>query len=132
PYEKAFIQKYGREQIYQIRDDKPRQVFILVWGKLKHLAKSAKDNHEIQIAKNLVNTILENKCKLLEDEIQLASSLGIRMYKLIKQIQFYESGRVSAIWEAYTRTRKDTIKWSQLATPSTGIKRKAVEEWIAQ
>ncbi len=128
--EKAFIQKYGRERIYQIRDDRPRREFILVWGRLKKLAKDAKDNHVRQIAKHLVKTVQENKCTLLEDEIQLVASLGISMYKLIKQIHTQESGRVSAIWEAYTRRKIDTYKWSQLAMPSTGIKRKATKAWI--
>jgi hypothetical protein len=99
---------------------------------LKKLAKDAKENQDRKIAKDLVNTVQENKCKLLEDEIKIASNLGISMYKLIKQIQLYESGRISAIWESYTRTKKDTYKWSQLALPSTGSKRKVVEEWIAQ
>ena len=54
------------------------------------------------------------------------------MYKLVKQIHFHEGKRVSAIWEAYTRTRKDTFKWAQMAMPSTGLKRKAAKEWVAQ
>ena len=79
-----------------------------------------------------MKTIQQNKCKLLEDEIQLASSLGIQMYKLIKQIHFHEGKRVSVIWEAYTRTREDTFKWVKIALPSTGTKRKVAEEWASQ
>ncbi|MFX1341973.1 MAG: hypothetical protein ACFFAL_04675 [Promethearchaeota archaeon] len=99
---------------------------------MKALARETKNAEDRQIAKQLMKTVLENKCKLLEDEIQLASSLGIRMYKLIKGIYFHEAKRVSVIWEAYTRTRKDTFKWTNIALPSTGFKRKAAKEWITR
>ena len=72
-----------------------------------------------------------NPCRLLDDEVRLARSLGISMSKRIKEINIFNSGRVSVTWYVRTRKQEDTINWALLALPAAGYKRKEVKRWLA-
>lgn len=54
------------------------------------------------------------------------------MRKLLKEVYLYETGRVSVIWEAYTKSEQDTLRWAVLAPPSSGYKRRYVAEWLSE
>ncbi len=129
---KELIKLHGTERTKTIRDDKPRQEITLTKGKLNSLKTEAKNHKDQNLAAQLISIIKDNRCKLLDDEIQLAESLGIKMKLIFKEIRYQESERVSVIWETYTRTEIDTKRWAELALPASGAKRTLVANWFKE
>ncbi len=130
--QKDFLQEHGIKEITKIRDDKPRTRYKLTKTRLHELQEKAPHPQIRQTAKQLTQTIHQNPCKLLEDEKTLCQSLGIHMRRFFREIILHETDRVSVIWEIYTKSKKDTQKWATIAPPSSGPKRKAVEQWLEQ
>ncbi len=130
PQHKNLIQQYGTQRTHTIRDDKPRQVTTLTKGQLRKISKNAKKPNDQRIAKQLQSIIKDNPCQLLQDEIQIAQSLGIQMTSIFKELKLHTSGRVSAIWEAYTKRELDTFQWAQLAPPASNPKFESVKKWL--
>lgn len=126
-----FIKQNGEKRIHQIRNEPPREETVLVWGRIKKLEKST--NSEVSnTAKQLRETIEQNPCQLLEDEIAILKTLKISMSKKPKEIHLQPSGRISMVWETYTTKEKDAQRFAQIALPSSNPKRRSVENWLAQ
>lgn len=103
---------------------------MLVKGLLEKIALEANSRQNQRLAKELITIVENNPCQLLADEKDLIQSLGIRTQMIIKDIRLYETGRVSTIWELYTKTKTDTKRWADIALPSSGEKRRAVYVWL--
>jgi hypothetical protein len=127
---KNLIHQYGTQRTHTIRDDKPRQVTTLTKGQLREITKNAKKPNDQRLAKQLQSIIKDNPCQLLQDEIQVAQSLGIQMTPIFKELKLHTSGRVSAIWEAYTKRELDTFQWAHLAPPASNPKYESVKKWL--
>jgi hypothetical protein len=125
-----FIHDYGELRSYSIRSEPIREVKILVWGKLENLTKS-EDAYIRETAIQLKKTVEANPCKLLMDEKQLCESLGINIDKKIKEIHLHQSERVSVIWEIQTLETDDTLRWAELAMPSSNPKQAKVKKWLS-
>ncbi|MFX1577188.1 MAG: hypothetical protein ACFFCF_08425 [Promethearchaeota archaeon] len=129
PELKEFVRRWGKEVSYGKGGD--YQKHVLLGGKLWRLTE-LKDSPVVrQRARLLRDLIKDNPCKLLDDEVRLAKSIGIKMTKRVKEISLFDSGRVSVTWYAKTRRQKDTINWAVLAAPASGYKRREVENWLA-
>jgi hypothetical protein len=90
-----------------------------------------KIQNESKAAKRILDTVIANPNRLLDDEHDLAESLGIGVRKTPREIRFYEkSGRVSVRWQARTSTKADTEKWAERCPPNDVKKRKQVEDWL--
>jgi len=85
----------------------------------------------VDLAKQLESAVKSNHCALWDDEINVARSLGIDLYRYPEAIQLYENGRVTVYWTAITQGKEDTLRWAIMATPSSGRKRVAVQEWLS-
>jgi hypothetical protein len=126
---RQYIIKHGELRVHTIRDEPPREATILVWGKLENLTKS-EDANIRKTAIELKYTIESNPCQLLGDEKQLCENLGINIDEKIKEIHIHQSGRVSVIWEIQTLELEDTLRWAELATPSSNPKQASVKKWL--
>jgi len=60
----------------------------------------------------------------------LDSPPSLRMTRRVRQINLFDSGRVSVNWFAVTRRQKDTLNWGIVAPPALGRKRMAVDKWL--
>jgi hypothetical protein len=122
----------ARKQFQTVRTDQPRKRVVLTKRHLEKLITNAETAKDQQLAKELMLIIRNNPCSLLEGEKNLIQSLGIKMRQIFKEIRIYETGRVSTIWEMYTEKEDDTQRWATLVLPSSGYKRDAVNDWLAQ
>ena len=52
------------------------------------------------------------------------------MTPIFKELKLHPSGRVSAIWEAYTKRELDTFQWARLAPPASNPKYESVKKWL--
>jgi hypothetical protein len=128
---KTFIQRYGVRQTLAIGNDKLRKRISLTKRQIEKLRTDAETPQDRQLAKELYCIIKDTSCLLLEDEKTLIESLGIKMQKLFKELHLHETGRVSIIWEIFTKAITDTHRWATLAPPAFGEKQLSVQEWMA-
>lgn len=97
-------------------------------GRLKQLTKT---KGTATAAKQLHQRILEAPCQLLEDEVHLCKSLGIKTSKGPTIITLYEeSGRISVRWEALVNNQSDVVRFALLAPPNDRRKRTTVLKWL--
>ena len=125
-----FIRNHGTERQEQIRDEPIRTVTTLTIGELRKLIKDATNPLTNRQAKQLMITIENHPCQLLDDERNLIQSLGIKMNRYARTIQIHETGRVSVTWEIETSREDDAISLALQATPAAGPKRHVVEQWL--
>ncbi len=130
PKHTGLIKKYGVKRKQAIRDNRPRNEITLTKGRLKELIRKGETQKDQHIAQQLEVIIKTNPSQLLKDEKELAESLGIKMQMIFKELKLQESGRVSTLWEIYTKSSTDTLQWATLAEPSSGEKQSAVRDWI--
>lgn len=84
-------------------------------------------------AKKLVEAVLENPNRLIEDERKIAESMGIQITQSPENIKFFpKSGRLSVKWRATTTTRDDAIRWAEISPPNDVKKRDEVEDWLQE
>jgi hypothetical protein len=121
-----FIRKFGQKRLRF----GTRSVIELNWTKLKQLESSRELKISV-IAQDLMSIIKMNPHTLLEDEIQIAQSLGIQLIEYFSKISLFEkTGRVSAVWSASTSGMENTIRLGLLAPPNCGRKSYAFTEWL--
>jgi hypothetical protein len=127
---KELIRQHGKHVHHQICGE-PREETALTWRQLKDLASQSDGSGTTALAKQLKSIIESNPCTLLDDEIGVARSMGIKMYRYPEVIHLYENGRVTVYWTAATQGEQDALRWAIMATPSMERKRVAVQEWLA-
>jgi hypothetical protein len=128
---KAFLRQYGNEHFVSIRDEAPRKEVKIAWGELERMEREATNTRAADMAGQFKRTVLDNPCQFLEDEKNLCGSLGIAVEIRPKQVCLHESGRVSVVWEARTKTAEDAFRWAIQAPPSSGRKLEATNRWLA-
>ncbi len=127
---KEFIRRFGQSHVSRRSDSRIREQVILRTHALKKLSEQS-DGPEVRfISSELRRIIKENPCQLLESEKTLCESLGIKITRRAITIHLYKNGRTSIIWGAKTTGQKDALRWALLAPPSSGYKRRNVEEWL--
>jgi hypothetical protein len=97
---------------------------------LKRLAGSEKKSLAND-ANKLCRIVLANPPKLLEDEVDLCSSLGIKIRYNPIVINLFDTGRVSVTWQATTASLTDGINWALQALPHDKRKRIQVMRFLA-
>ena len=126
---KVFILEHGEKRTRAIRDEPSIEEIVLTYGKIEHLENH--DNPKIgKAASQLKQTIRENPCQLLRDELAICQNLGIEMDERIKETHLHPSGRVSVMWEIITQKEEDALRWAEIAMPSSNPKRKRVKDWL--
>ncbi len=106
-----FIKKHG---VYE----EGRKCYRLSAGRLRELKKS-KDSSVAHLASKLDTIARSHKNALQLDEPKLCSNLGINTGRHLCYVRYYNtSGRVSAHWEAHTRSQKDVEMWWRKAPPN--------------
>jgi hypothetical protein len=128
PRLKEFIRKWGKKITFGKNDAYQRHE--LLGGKINRLANLRHNSRTRNQARKLRDIIRMNPCRLLDDEVRLIRSLGIGMSRRIKEINVFNSGRVSVTWYARTKKQEDAINWALLALPAAGYKRKEVKRWL--
>jgi hypothetical protein len=128
---KLFLRQYGNEHSVSIRHETPRKEIKMTWGELERLGRQEANPRAADMAREFKRAVLNNPCQLLEDERNLCRSLGIRVEIRPKQVCLHESGRVSFVWEARTKTADDAFRWAIQAPPSSGRKLEATNRWLA-
>jgi hypothetical protein len=129
PEQEEFIRQHGKTHIVNIRDEDPRSDKRIRWSALEKLTE-AENPQTRKTAQQLQRILQQNPPPLMQDEVTLCESLGIKITTTPQTIRLYDSGRVSVIWQAKTTGQPDAHKWALLALPSTGPKREAVMEWL--
>ncbi|MGY5852046.1 MAG: hypothetical protein RTU92_00605 [Candidatus Thorarchaeota archaeon] len=90
------------------KSDKEIQLY---WGGIKKLMQSD-DESTRTTARELYDTILRNRNKLIDDEANMATDLGMDIDLRPRRVTFYKkSERVSIQWEAKTADIHSTIQW---------------------
>ena len=105
------IREYGQYE-------EKRECWRLPAGDLRDLTFDV--NQQIAVLANALNRIIrKNPPKLLLDEQKMCRQLGINTGHHFCYVRYYKrSGRVSAHWEAHTRSQKDVTKWWNIAPPN--------------
>ncbi|MHA2302884.1 MAG: hypothetical protein ACXACD_18215, partial [Candidatus Thorarchaeota archaeon] len=104
----------------------------LSFGKLERLQQSDNRNHS-QAATNLVKAISESPNNLIEDEKEIAESLGIQITLSPACVKYFpKTGRVSVKWTATTTTKDDAERWADICPPNDERKRNDVESWLRE
>lgn len=106
-------------------------VVTLTWGELEDLSNTPEYLQQSDQIRRLQLLIRNNPPELLVDEKAIADSLGIKCRMVPIRITLFETGRISVSWELVTRGRNEALKWALLAPPSSGRKRKQVEQWLS-
>lgn len=124
------IIKFGEHKEQIIYNGYSMGIIRLLFGKLRRLRKS-KNATFSRLACDLERIILDNPCRLLEDEKQLAISLGIGIGTTPTQICFFKkSGRVTVQWMAYTKRIRDALRFGLIAPPAHKRKNKLFRKWL--
>ncbi|MFW9850332.1 MAG: hypothetical protein ACFFF4_14465, partial [Candidatus Thorarchaeota archaeon] len=104
--------------------------YILTGSKLSGLTKSD-ETHKSVFANSLCAIITSNKSKLMVGEEKMLSRIQVESIDNCDEITYYlETGRVSALWRARTRTKDDAMRVAILAPPDDVVKRTEVLNWI--
>jgi hypothetical protein len=99
---------------------------------LKEIMES-NDRETSSLAQQLHKTIVENPSRLLDDEADLARTLGIKVETYPKDITYSKTTeRFSINWAAYAYRKKDKLRWGLLAPPNDERKRKKLDVWFAK
>jgi len=101
----------------------------LSWGRLKKASQYPRHFCFTERIRKLRKLIYDNPPELLISEKILLASLGVKTRIVPMRITLYQTGRMSVSWELITKGRNDAIKWALLAPPSSGYKKKDVEDW---
>jgi len=119
-----FVKKYGRFEA-------KRNCYRLSAGRLRSLKKS-KDPIIARLASELDKIARSNKNKLQLDEQKLCRMMGIQTGCHLCYVRYYSrSGRVSAHWEAHTRSQKDVKVWWKMAPPNDERKRGRLDRFFS-
>jgi hypothetical protein len=104
----------------------------LAYGILWKLQKS-KDNIEAQLAANIVRAVDENRNNLIDDETEIARSLGIGVTLSPTSVKYFpKTGNVSVKWTASTTTKEDARLWAEDFPPNDERKRREVDSWLKE
>ncbi|MDF1541111.1 MAG: hypothetical protein P1Q69_19595, partial [Candidatus Thorarchaeota archaeon] len=101
------------------------------WKKLKDL-KNSDDPNDSSIAAELMILALENRNRLLDDELDIAGYFGIGMTPFLTSVNYYErTGRVTVSWKAETNSVEDATRWGLIATPNDTRKRAIMKKALS-
>jgi hypothetical protein len=142
-FDKRKMSKYGlnqlitQEEVELIRVNGKKRVrfsntFVteLSWKALEDLSRT-NDCKVSRTARTLIRVIWDNPNSLIEDEIALAQSLGIRLTRNITKINLFEkTERVSVQWTVSTSRNKDTIRLGFIAPPNCLRKSTKFTNWL--
>ena len=121
----AFLEKFKHA-----RQDAKGNVYIPI-GKLDKYSKKLSGQSAI-IAQDILSTVKQNRSKLLDDEVSLATKLGISIVAYPEYITIYaDTKRISLKWVAKTRSKDDAIRWALIAPPNDRRKNSRVQRWLA-
>ncbi len=124
--EVSFLLKFK----YARRDTK-EHVYVPI-GKLKNYSKLLV-GQELNIARRILSIVEKNRSKLLDDEVHLATKLGIVIVTYPEYITLYpDTNRVSLKWVAKTKNKDDAIRWALIAPPNDQRKNRRVQKWLAK
>ncbi|MHA2425824.1 MAG: hypothetical protein ACXAEF_13620 [Candidatus Thorarchaeota archaeon] len=105
---------------------------VITYGRLEELTKHPDEQVSIT-ASELKLVAFENQSELLNDEIAGLGKLGIGASPYLSKVTYYEeSGRVSSLWHASTKTSEDAMRAAILTPPEDVIKRDKVEKWVGE
>ena len=83
------------------------------------------------MAEKISSFIETNKPKLMIDEQNLVHALGADTWSGWTEVSFFlETGRVSVLWRARTKTLNDTMRIAIMASPDDIRKSALVHEWV--
>ncbi len=100
-------------------------------GKLSEHSKHL-TGQDLSITSRILSVVLTNRSRLLDDEVSLATGLGITIEVYPECITIYtKTGRVSLKWIAKTKRKEDAIRWALIALPNDERKRERVRKWLA-
>jgi hypothetical protein len=120
----GFIKKHGEKSEGTVEG------WSLSFGKLREMV-GYRNPEESKIAKDLFDSVIASPNRMLDDERNLAKSLGINVGRSPERVRYYEkSGRVSVRWRAGTTSTADAIKWAEMCPPNDVKKRGQVDEWL--
>ena len=115
--EKALIKRHGRREAGNAKS------VALSWGELENLRHDS-DADTARIGENLERIARSSPNRLIEDEVRLVQSLGVKMEVNPSVIRFYSgSGRVTVTWQARTIGMEETLKLGIIAPPNDEQKR---------
>jgi len=90
------------------------------------------DESRPDVIKKIQVIVFSNRCKLIDDEADLAQKLGVNMRVYPECITIYEkTNRISIKWVTTTRRKRDTINLFRIAPPNDIRKNRIVLEWIS-
>ena len=89
------------------------------------------DSKVAQSARKLISVIDANRSNLIDDERDIAESLGIKITVRPDMVRYYPtSEKLSVRWNASTASKDDTIRWADKCPPNDVRKRNEVESWL--
>jgi hypothetical protein len=89
------------------------------------------DSKVAQSARKLISVINANRSNLVDDERNIAESLGIKITVRPEMVRYYPtSEKLSVRWNAITASKDDTIRWADKCPPNDVRKRNEVESWL--
>jgi hypothetical protein len=120
--EKSLIKDQGR------KEKGKSESWVLSRGRL---AKLERNPEFAETAKRLSRTIADNPNRLIIDEVELVKSLGVGAVAVPSDVRYYpKTGRVTAVWQAYTTGLKEAIKLGVIAPPNDIQKRRQMRDLI--
>ncbi|TFG32787.1 hypothetical protein EU528_02425 [Candidatus Thorarchaeota archaeon] len=124
----SLIKKFGRKdsKCYD-KDEVIENSIVLSRSVLKKLTKKSETS---ATANHLLKIIKSTPPLLLEDEQRLLTNTGIHTKMSWKVLTFYESGRISVLWEVRTSSQNDTALWGTIAPPNDVVKFEKFQHWL--
>jgi hypothetical protein len=128
--EKEFIKNNVAPTMMDFGKDEQREVYTMRKGRLKELMDDS-DSEVSELATKLCEIIEKNPSKLLEDEREILSKIGIDTNSYATYIRvFTKTGRVSVSWQGQTATNEDALTWAKKASPNDETKKRAAMDWL--
>jgi hypothetical protein len=125
--------KIGIHEIDLIKEKGKREQhsWVMTYGRLRELQKS--ESRELQdVARNLWESVYENPNRLIQDEVEIVRSFGIKYIEKPYAIRYHErSGRVSVAWTAEPSELIDSMKLAMIAPSNDEIKQRIMKDLIA-
>jgi len=128
----SLVPELNRQHITFIKDngrlDRKRGYIHLQLSEYLKIDDEMKPN----VVKSIESVISSNRCKLIDNEAELAENLGIKTRIYPESITLYEkTRRISIKWVAKTQDVDEAIKWFLIAPPNDVRKRKLAEKLMS-
>jgi hypothetical protein len=104
--------------------------YALSFGELEKL-QDDQNSSISETARHLTKAALESNNRLIEDEKEIAESIGVEISLNPANVKYFpKTGRVTIKWKAVTHTREDAIYWARTCPPNDVRKREEVETYL--